>query len=163
PDVRSRHESRQRRDGRLESRRRRLRQGRKYRRRRSPREGPRAQGRPRFPDGDLSVHARCVRGEHQRNLRHHPRVWRAGLYERRPIGAIAAAPWGSASILAVSWVYIAAMGAAGLTEATKVAILNANYIAKRLEKYFPTLYQGHGRLVAHECILDLRGFESVTA
>src|SRR5438094_5952695 len=80
-----------------------------------------------------------------------------------PIGAVAAAPWGSASILPISWVYIAAMGAAGLTEATKVAILNANYIAKRLEKYFPTLYRGHGDLVAHECILDLRHFKNVTA
>ena len=80
-----------------------------------------------------------------------------------PIGAVAAAPWGSASILTISWVYIAAMGAAGLTEATKVAILNANYISKRLDKYFPTLYRGHGNLVAHECILDLRAFKSVTA
>src|SRR5712671_5669269 len=79
------------------------------------------------------------------------------------IGPISAAPWGSASILPISWVYIAAMGADGLTEATKVAILNANYIAKRLERYFPTLYRGHGGLVAHECILDLRAFESVTA
>jgi glycine dehydrogenase len=83
--------------------------------------------------------------------------------EVEPIGAIAAAPWGSASILAISWVYIAAMGALGLTEATKVAILNANYVSKRLENYFPTLYQGHGSLVAHECILDLRDFKSVTA
>jgi glycine dehydrogenase len=80
-----------------------------------------------------------------------------------PIGAISAAPWGSASILPISWVYIAAMGGAGLTEATKMAILNANYIAKRLETYFPVLYKGHGDLVAHECILDLRGFKSVTA
>src|SRR5207248_3319755 len=79
-----------------------------------------------------------------------------------PVGAVSAAPWGSASILIISWVYIAAMGAAGLTAATKVAILNAHYIAKRLEKYFPTLYRRHGRLVAHECILDLRDFESVT-
>ena len=83
--------------------------------------------------------------------------------ELQPIGAVAAAPWGSASILAISWVYIAAMGAAGLTESTKIAILNANYIAKRLENYFPTLYRGHGGLVAHECILDLRDFQSVTA
>jgi glycine dehydrogenase len=73
-----------------------------------------------------------------------------------PIGAISAAPWGSASILTISWAYIAAMGASGLTEATKYAILNANYIARRLEKYFPVLYRGHGNLVAHECILDLR-------
>lgn len=79
-----------------------------------------------------------------------------------PIGAVSAAPWGSASILPISWVYIAAMGAAGLTKATKVAILNANYIAKRLEIYFPVLYKGHGGLVAHECILDLRQFKSVT-
>ncbi|MDB6123053.1 MAG: glycine dehydrogenase [Pedosphaera sp.] len=79
-----------------------------------------------------------------------------------PIGAVSAAPWGSASILPISWVYIAAMGTAGLTEATKVAILNANYIAKRLEAYFPILYKGHGNLVAHECILDLRQFKSVT-
>jgi glycine dehydrogenase len=79
-----------------------------------------------------------------------------------PIGPVAAAPWGSASILPVSWVYISAMGAHGLTEATKFAILNANYIAKRLEKHFPTLYRSNG-LVAHECILDLRAFKSVTA
>jgi glycine dehydrogenase len=59
--------------------------------------------------------------------------------------------------------YIAMMGADGLTEATKFAILNANYIAKRLENYFPTLYRGHGGLVAHECILDLRRFKNVTA
>ena len=79
-----------------------------------------------------------------------------------PIGAVAAAPWGSASILTISWMYIAMMGAQGLTEATKFAILNANYISKRLEKHFPTLYRSNG-LVAHECILDLRAFKSVTA
>ncbi|MCW5553686.1 MAG: aminomethyl-transferring glycine dehydrogenase [Verrucomicrobiae bacterium] len=79
-----------------------------------------------------------------------------------PIGAVSAAPWGSASILTISWMYIAMMGADGLTEATKVAILNANYVSKRLEKYFPTLYRSHG-LVAHECILDLRAFKTVTA
>ncbi|PWU13290.1 MAG: glycine dehydrogenase (aminomethyl-transferring) [Verrucomicrobia bacterium] len=79
-----------------------------------------------------------------------------------PVGAISAAPWGSASILPVSWAYIAAMGAAGLAEASKYAILNANYIAKRLEGIFPVLFRGHGNLVAHECILDLRQFKSVT-
>jgi glycine dehydrogenase len=79
-----------------------------------------------------------------------------------PIGAVSAAPWGSASILTISWMYIAMMGPDGLTEATKFAILNANYIAARLEKYFPTLYRSNG-LVAHECILDLRAFHSVTA
>jgi glycine dehydrogenase len=72
------------------------------------------------------------------------------------IGAISAAPWGSASILVISWMYIAMMGAEGLTEATKVAILNANYIAKRLESYYPILFKGTAGLVAHECIIDLR-------
>jgi len=90
----------------------------------------------------------------------HPVV---NLGGENPIGAVSAAPWGSASILPISWVYIAAMGADGLAEATKVAILNANYVAHRLEKFFPTLYKGHGNLVAHECILDLRGFKSITA
>jgi glycine dehydrogenase len=79
------------------------------------------------------------------------------------IGAVSAAPWGSAGILPISWMYIAMMGADGLTEATQFAILNANYIARRLENYFPTLYRGHGNLVAHECILDLRRFKNVTA
>jgi glycine dehydrogenase len=79
-----------------------------------------------------------------------------------PIGAVSAAPWGSASILPISWMYIAMMGATGLTDATKFAILNANYISKRLENYFPTLYKNHN-LVAHECILDLRGFKATTA
>jgi len=90
----------------------------------------------------------------------HPAINPSG---ENSIGAVAAAAWGSASILPISWVYIAAMGAAGLTEASQVAILNANYVAKRLDKYFPTLYRGHGGLVAHECILDLRAFKSVTA
>lgn len=75
------------------------------------------------------------------------------------IGAVAAAPWGSASILVISWMYIAMMGADGLTDATKVAILNANYIAKRLETYYPVLYKGKNDLVAHECILDLRSLK----
>jgi glycine dehydrogenase len=90
----------------------------------------------------------------------HPIV---NLGGENPIGAVAAAPWGSAGILPISWMYIAMTGADGLTEATRFAILNANYIAKRLENYFPTLYRGHGGLVAHECILDLRQFKSVTA
>jgi glycine dehydrogenase len=75
------------------------------------------------------------------------------------IGAVSAAPWGSASILTISWMYIAMMGSAGLTEATKVAILNANYIARRLEAYYPVLYKGKADLVAHECILDLRSLK----
>ncbi|MDZ8108927.1 MAG: aminomethyl-transferring glycine dehydrogenase [Nostoc sp. DedQUE12a] len=79
------------------------------------------------------------------------------------LGAVAAAPWGSASILVISWMYIAMMGTAGLTQATKVAILNANYIAKRLESYYPVLYQGKNGLVAHECILDLRSLKKSAA
>jgi glycine dehydrogenase len=73
-----------------------------------------------------------------------------------PIGSISAAPWGSASILTIPWVYIRLMGPDGLTEATKVAILTANYVARRLENYFPVLYNGVNGTVAHECILDLR-------
>ncbi|QSV62646.1 MAG: aminomethyl-transferring glycine dehydrogenase [Dolichospermum sp. DL01] len=74
-------------------------------------------------------------------------------------GAVSAAPWGSASILVISWMYIIMMGADGLTEATKIAILNANYMAKKLESYYPVLYQGKNGLVAHECILDLRSLK----
>ncbi|MEH1890896.1 MAG: aminomethyl-transferring glycine dehydrogenase [Nostoc sp.] len=94
----------------------------------------------------------------------HP-VVRSGeeISNSQRIGAVAAAPWGSASILVISWMYIAMMGAAGLTEATKVAILSANYIAKRLESYYPVLYQGKNGLVAHECILDLRSLKKSAA
>jgi glycine dehydrogenase len=83
-------------------------------------------------------------------------------HSKRHIGPVSAAPWGSASILTISWMYIAMMGADGLTEATKFAILNANYISKRLQNYFPTLYRSND-LVAHECILDLRAFHATTA
>jgi glycine dehydrogenase len=79
-----------------------------------------------------------------------------------PIGAVAAAPWGSASILVIPWVYISLLGGAGLAEATRIAILNANYMAHRLNPYFPVLYKGKNGLVAHECIADLRQFKSVT-
>jgi len=72
------------------------------------------------------------------------------------IGAVTAAPYGSASILPISWMYIEMMGDAGLTAASEVAILNANYIARRLAPHYPVLYSGPGGLVAHECILDLR-------
>jgi glycine dehydrogenase len=78
-------------------------------------------------------------------------------------GSISAAPFGSASILTIPWMYIRMMGATGLTDATKFAILNANYIARRLDPYFPVLFKGHDNLVAHECILDLRKFEKTTA
>jgi glycine dehydrogenase len=89
----------------------------------------------------------------------HPVV---NLGGENPIGAVAAAPWGSANILVISWMYIALMGGAGLTEATRMAILNANYIARRLDPYFPVLYKGRSGFVAHECIADLRQFKSVT-
>jgi len=72
------------------------------------------------------------------------------------IGAVSAAPYGSASVLVISWMYIRMLGADGLTRATQTAILNANYVAKRLEGYFPTLYKGANGLVAHECILEFR-------
>jgi glycine dehydrogenase len=75
------------------------------------------------------------------------------------VGAVSAAPWGSASILVISWMFIRMMGPDGLTAATKHAILNANYIAKRLEQHFPILYRGTNGLVAHECIADLRGWK----
>jgi glycine dehydrogenase len=71
-------------------------------------------------------------------------------------GAVSAAPWGSASILPISWMYIAMMGGEGLRKATIMAILNANYMAKRLQPHFPVLYTGPGGFVAHECIIDLR-------
>jgi glycine dehydrogenase len=78
------------------------------------------------------------------------------------VGPVAAAPWGSASIVTISWVYIRAMGAQGLRKATQVAILNANYIANRLDPFFPVLYRGKNKMVAHECIIDLRQFKKVT-
>jgi glycine dehydrogenase len=84
------------------------------------------------------------------------------LGAERKTGAVSAAPWGSASILTISWMYIALMGGTGLTQASQVAILNANYVAKRLEPYFPVLFKGQDGRVAHECILDLRQFKSVT-
>jgi glycine dehydrogenase len=87
----------------------------------------------------------------------HPVIPQEG---RTALGAVSAAPWGSASILPISWTYIKMMGGDGLTEATKVAILNANYIAKRLDPHFPVLYKGQNGLVAHECIVDPRGVKA---
>jgi glycine dehydrogenase len=75
---------------------------------------------------------------------------------RGKVGPVSGAPYGSAGILPISWAYIAMMGAEGLTQATKVAILNANYIAQRLATHYPVLYAGANGLVAHECIIDLR-------
>ncbi len=77
------------------------------------------------------------------------------------VGPVASAPWGSTSILPISYTYIASMGAVGLTEATKAAILNANYIAHRLAPYYPILYKGKQGFVAHECIIDLRPLKKI--
>jgi glycine dehydrogenase len=77
----------------------------------------------------------------------------------RAIGAVSAAPWGSASILPISLMYILLMGSEGLTEASRLAILNANYVAKRLEPHFPVLYKGRNGTIAHECIVDPRGLK----
>ncbi|VXB53742.1 glycine decarboxylase, PLP-dependent, subunit (protein P) of glycine cleavage complex [Luteimonas sp. 9C] len=78
------------------------------------------------------------------------------------VGMVSAATHGSASILPISWMYIAMMGADGLRRATQVALLNANYVAKRLAPHYPTLYTGRNDLVAHECILDLRPIKDAT-
>jgi glycine dehydrogenase len=88
------------------------------------------------------------------HLPNHPLVAEAG--PATGPGPIAGAPWGSAGILPIPWAYITMMGAEGLTRATEVAILNANYIAHRLQPHYPVLYTGRGGLVAHECIIDLR-------
>ncbi len=80
----------------------------------------------------------------------------------RGIGAVSAAPWGSASILPISWAYIAMMGAEGLTRATQVAILSANYLARRLGPHFPVLYTGQNGRVAHECIVDVRQLKATS-
>ena len=77
-------------------------------------------------------------------------------------GAVSAAPWGSASILPISWMYISMMGAAGLLKAPQVAILSANYIAQRLEGHYPVLYTGKNGRVAHECIIDLRPLKAAS-
>ncbi|HEX5436287.1 MAG TPA: aminomethyl-transferring glycine dehydrogenase [Gemmatimonadaceae bacterium] len=78
----------------------------------------------------------------------------------KAIGAVAAAPWGSASILPISYLYIRLMGGEGLARASKIAILNANYMAKRLGEFYPVLYSGGHGLVAHECIVDPRAFKA---
>jgi glycine dehydrogenase len=88
----------------------------------------------------------------------HPLVRTGG---DKAIGPVSAAPWGSASILLISWAYIRLMGAAGLTHATKIAILAANYIASRLEPHYPVVYKGAAGRVAHECIVDARSFKKL--
>ena len=78
------------------------------------------------------------------------------------IGAVSAAPWGSASILPISWMYILMMGGEGLTRATGIAILSANYVAHQLEKHYPVLYRAKNGTVAHECIVDPRGLKAAS-
>ena len=95
----------------------------------------------------------CVKSHLAPFLPTHP-VVSTGV--KNGVGAISSAPWGSASILPISWTYITMMGATGLTRATEVAILNANYMARRLDAHYPVLYKGKNGFVAHECIIDLR-------
>jgi glycine dehydrogenase len=93
-------------------------------------------------------------------LPNHPLVAEAG--PSTGPGPVSAAPWGSAGILAIPWAYIRLMGGDGLRRATEVAILNANYVAKRLGPHYPVLYTGRGGLVAHECIVDIRPITKAT-
>jgi glycine dehydrogenase len=96
----------------------------------------------------------CVAAHLAAYLPDHPVVDHVG--GNNSLGSVSAAPWGSPSILLISYAYIRMLGEAGLTQATKVAILNANYVAKRLADAFPVLYKGENGLVAHECIIELR-------
>ena len=93
-------------------------------------------------------------------LPNHPLAEAAG--PATGVGPISAAPYGSAGILPISWAYVRLMGGDGLSRATQVAVLNANYIARRLGDHYPVLYSGPGGVVAHECILDLRGLTKDT-
>eukprot|EP00245_Coleochaete_scutata_P007030 TRINITY_DN219_c0_g1_i1.p1 TRINITY_DN219_c0_g1~~TRINITY_DN219_c0_g1_i1.p1 ORF type:complete len:1024 (-),score=240.49 TRINITY_DN219_c0_g1_i1:648-3485(-) len=93
----------------------------------------------------------------------HPVIPTGGIpapKEMKPLGTISAAPWGSALILPISFMYIAMMGAKGLTDASKIAILNANYMAKRLEEHYPILFRGNAGTCAHEFIIDLRDLKA---
>ncbi len=93
-------------------------------------------------------------------LPNHPLAPEAG--PETGVGPISGAPFGSASILPISWAYVRLMGGAGLTRATQTAVLSANYIAARLREHYPVLYSGHDGVVAHECILDLRELTRAT-
>jgi glycine dehydrogenase len=99
----------------------------------------------------------CVRKHLEQFMPGHSVVKMTGSFAHNP--AVSAAPWGSAGILPISWAYIAMMGRDGLTRATQVAILSANYIAKRLAGAYPVLYTGRNGRVAHECIIDIRPFK----
>lgn len=87
----------------------------------------------------------------------HPVVATGGA---QAVGPVSAAPWGSASVLLISWAYILLLGAEGVTDATRLAILNANYVASRLEPHYPIFYKGKNGRIAHECILDMRHFKA---
>jgi glycine dehydrogenase len=100
----------------------------------------------------------CVAAHLAPFLPGHPVVKTGGSHA---IGPISAAPWGSASILTISYAYIAMMGPDGLRKATQVAIANANYIARRLQGHYPVLYTGQNGMVAHECIVDVRPLKAV--
>jgi glycine cleavage system P protein (glycine dehydrogenase) len=102
----------------------------------------------------------CVRSHLAPYLPNHPLVPEAG--PETGVGPVSGAPYGSAGILPISWAYVRLMGGAGLTRATQVAILSANYIAARLHEHYPVLYTGREGLVAHECILDLRELTHIT-
>ncbi|MCX5761476.1 MAG: aminomethyl-transferring glycine dehydrogenase subunit GcvPB, partial [Gemmatimonadetes bacterium] len=109
-----------------------------------------------------------LKGEELRSIPFEGRAWeelaslpfkgRAG----EGMGSVSAAPWGSASILPISWMYMTMMGGTGLTRATEIAILNANYVAARLKDHYPVLYTGSQGRVAHECILDVRAIKAQT-
>ena len=86
-------------------------------------------------------------------------VAQASAAEPGPVGPVSAAPYGSASILTIAWAYMLLMGGEGLTEATKAAILNANYIACQLQSHYPLLFRGQNNRIAHECIIDVRPFK----
>ena len=101
-----------------------------------------------------------VRAHLAPHLPNHPLAPEAG--PETGVGPISGAPFGSASILPISWAYVRLMGGAGLTYATQVAVLGANYVAARLRQHYPVLYSGHDDLVAHECILDLRAITAET-
>jgi len=96
----------------------------------------------------------AVRAHLAPHLPNHPLAPEAG--PETGVGPVSAAPYGSASILPISWAYVRLMGGEGLRHATQMAVLNANYIAARLREHYPVLYSGHDGLVAHECILDVR-------
>jgi glycine dehydrogenase len=103
----------------------------------------------------------CVREHLAPFLPSHPLV--KGVGGPKAIGPVSSAPWGSPSILVIPYAYIAMMGTQGLKKATQVAILNANYIAHRLDPFFPVLYKGENGMVAHECIIDLRHLREVVS